>query len=108
MNRWLARVILDKSIRFPVKQRRGPERNEEYKAWIRRLPCCCGCGRWPSEAAHTGSSRMSQKASDFTCVPLCWECHWEYHRIGKRAFERAFGIRFARICADLNARFFSR
>ena len=35
--------------------RKGPPRDEEYRAWIRTLPCV-GCGReGRSEAAHTGS-----------------------------------------------------
>ena len=52
--------------------RKGPPRDEVYKAWIRTLPCCaCGVvGR--SEAAHAGSDGgMSMKASDYSCVPLC-------------------------------------
>jgi len=35
---------------------------------------------------------MSMKASDYSCVPLCADCHMRgpvaYHRIGKRALER--------------------
>ena len=72
--------------------RRGPPRDEGYKAWIREMPCiACGVeGR--SEAAHTGSDGgMSMKASDYSCVPLCSDCHTQapgaYHRVGKRAFE---------------------
>ena len=63
-------------------------------AWIRTLPCiACGVeGR--SEAAHTGTDGgMSMKASDYSCVPLCSDCHTQapgaYHRVGKRVFERA-------------------
>jgi len=39
--------------RRPGPPRKGPARDEEYKAWIRTLACCaCGIpGR--SEAAHT-------------------------------------------------------
>ncbi len=77
--------------------RRGPPRDEEYKAWIRTLACCaCGIeGR--SEAAHTGDDGgMSMKASDYSCVPLCPNCHTQsphsYHRIGKPAFERLHGL----------------
>jgi len=97
---YLAHVILGR--KFPQRERigprpgaprKGPARDEEYKAWIRTLDCCaCGTpGR--SEAAHSGvDGGMSMKASDFSCVPLCAECHTRgplaYHRIGKRAFER--------------------
>ena len=76
-------------------------------AWIRELTCiACGMeGR--SEAAHTGSDGgMSIKASDYSCVPLCSDCHTQapgaYHRVGKRAFERRRGLSFVRIMAQLN------
>ena len=86
--------------------RKRPPRDKEYRAWICSLPCAaCGVpGR--SEAAHTGSDGgMSMKASDYTCVPLCTDCHTQapgaYHRIGKRAFERAHGISFAELAKRL-------
>jgi len=45
------------------------------------------------------------KASDYSCVPLCRECHTRgllaYHRIGKRAFERLHALRCAGIAAAL-------
>jgi hypothetical protein len=77
---------------------RGPARDESYKAFIRRQPCCA-CGRMPAEAAHTGiDGGMGQKASDYSCVPLCFNCHTggsrSYHRIGIRAFELRRGIDF--------------
>jgi len=86
--------------------RKGPSHDEDYKAWIRTL-VCRACGRpAPNEAAHTGiDGGMSMKASDYSCVPLCPDCHTRgplsYHRIGKRAFERVHGIRFASIAARL-------
>jgi hypothetical protein len=53
----------------------------------------------PTEAVHTGIyGGMSVKASDYSCVPLCSDCHTHgslaYHRIGKRAFERVHSVRF--------------
>ena len=90
-----------------VSTRKGPPRDEDYKAWIRTLPCIsCGIAAC-SEAAHTGSDGgMSIKASDYSCVPLCADCHREaagaYHRIGKRAFEKEWGICFADHVAKLN------
>ena len=46
------------------------------------------------------------KASDYSCVPLCSDCHTQapgaYHRVGKRAFERGHGLSFAHIAAQLN------
>ena len=48
---------------------------------------------------------MSMKASDYSCVPLCSDCHTRgplaYHRIGKRAFERVHVLRFASIAGLL-------
>jgi len=90
----------------PGAPRRGPARDEGYKAWIRSLPCCVCHRGAPSEAAHTGiDGGMSMKASDYSCVPLCTECHSRgllaYHRIGKRAFERVHGVRFSLITARL-------
>ncbi len=110
---YLAYVVLGRKL--PQRERigprsgpprRGPARDEDYKDWIRSLACCaCGVeGR--SEAAHTGmDGGLSMKASDYSCVPLCADCHTRsplaYHRIGKRAFERVRGLRCARIAAEL-------
>jgi hypothetical protein len=46
------------------------------------------------------------KASDYSCVPLCSDCHTQtpgaYHRQGKRAFELCHGLSFARVVERLN------
>ena len=88
--------------------RKGPPRDEAYKGWIREMPCiACGVeGR--SEAAHTGGDGgMSMKASDYSCVPLCSDCHTQapgaYHRVGKRAFEERHRISLAGLVGRLNA-----
>lgn len=92
--------------RAMASTRKGPPRDEDYKAWIRTLPCA-GCGMdGRSEAAHTGNDGgMSIKASDYSCVPLCTDCHTQapgaYHRIGKRAFEQTSGLCFADLAARL-------
>jgi hypothetical protein len=92
---WLAHEVLGKTIRKPPQQAtasRGPARDREYRAWVRYLPCAA-CGIEPAgEAAHTGSDGgMKQKASDFSCIPLCRNCHTmgpgAYHRIGRKEFE---------------------
>ena len=45
------------------------------------------------------------KASDYSVVPLCADRHWQapgaYHRIGKRAFERARDVCLADLVARL-------
>jgi hypothetical protein len=84
---------------------RSPARNHKYRAWIRTLPCAC-CGLEPAgEAAHTGSDGgMRQKASDYSCIPLCSDCHrfaaHAYHRIGRAAFETRFNLNRAWFNAD--------
>jgi len=87
--------------------RKGPPRDEAYKAWIRTLPCIACSVEGRSEAAHVGTDGgMSMKASDYSCVPLCSDCHTQapgaYHRIGKRAFELRHGLLLAHIVAGLN------
>jgi hypothetical protein len=55
---------------------------------------------------------MKQKPSDFSCVPLCPDCHQfaagAYHRIGKAAFEETRGISFRSIVAELNQEWASK
>jgi hypothetical protein len=108
---WLAREVLGKTIRKPPQRAttsRGPKREEKYRTWIRSLPCAT-CGIEPAgEAAHTGSDGgMQQKASDFSCIPLCRDCHtvgpFAYHRIGKKAFVRRHELDIASLVKRLNA-----
>jgi hypothetical protein len=87
--------------------RQGPPRDPRYMAWIRTLPCAVCGSRWRVEAAHTGcDGGMSQKASDYSCVPLCRYCHTggrgAYHRIGKLEFERSYGIDLLALVRALN------
>lgn len=72
--------------------RRGPARDWRYRAWIRTLPCICCGSAFRVEAAHTGGDGgMQQKASDYSCIPACWECHtaapYSHHR-DRAEFER--------------------
>lgn len=117
LRQYLAYTVLDKEPeperKPPVKAkratpRRGPERNAAYLAWIRTLPCTACKREGRSEAAHTGTDGgMSQKASDYSCIPLCADCHTlgqdSYHRIGKVAFERRYRVKLSRLVARLNA-----
>ena len=110
LRRWLAREVWAETIqvaRRTPKPPKGPPRNMRYRAWIRTLPCL-GCGvEGRSEAAHTGKDGgMRQRSSDFSCVPLCPNCHTfgnrAYHRIGRESFERYHGLKFAMIVKRLN------
>src|ERR1035437_4198285 len=69
--------------RVPVRKkrfqpRRGPDRSQEYLAWIRMLPCAV-CSRVSGrvtviEAARTnalGPRGMGQKTADFSAIRLC-------------------------------------
>jgi hypothetical protein len=104
--------------RLPVRKkrsepRRGSEKNPDYLDWIRTLSCVV-CSRVASghtviEAAHTnalGPRGMSQKASDFSAIPLCSAHHREnpdsYHRLGEKDFQHAHHIHLNDLVAALN------
>jgi hypothetical protein len=113
-SRWLYREIHGVlPARRPRRSRsgyKGPARSWRYKAWIRSLPCAaCGTKR-EIEAAHTGSDGgQSQKASDYSCIPLCRDCHQfatgSYHRDRQacelRIVERT-GLTTVDLVKDLN------
>jgi hypothetical protein len=109
LEQWLARQVLDRDLprKPPTRERRGPSRDVAYRAWIRTLSCAaCGSAR-NIEAAHTGrDGGMSIKSSDYSCIPLCSDCHRQaphaYHRIGRDAFERRHSLNFPKIAARLN------
>jgi len=112
LHSYLAYAVLDRKSMHLAKRaepRKGPPRDEAYKDWI-RTQACLGCNReGRSEAAHVGNDGgMSMKASDYSCVPLCRDCHTQgrgaYHRVGKRIFERAHGLDFAAEVRRLNAK----
>jgi hypothetical protein len=92
------------------RARRGPARSWRYRAWVRSLPCLV-CGSTPSEAAHTGPHGMSQKASDYSCVPLCTEHHTmapdSYHRIGPERFAAQYRVNYTELVRRLNHDWFA-
>jgi hypothetical protein len=61
------------------------ERAFEFMLFVKRLPCCaCAIApdskcNGPVEADHAGRRGIGQKASDFTCIPLCSKHHRERH-----------------------------
>ena len=84
---------------------RGPARSWRFKAWIRTLACAsCGSSH-DVEAAHTGSDGgMRQKASDYTCIPLCSDCHTQAqhsHHRDREACEARVLARLRMTIADL-------
>lgn len=105
LRRWLAWVVLDRRI-HPTRRRtrRGPPRSPEYRRWIRSFPCAV-CGALVRiEAAHTGMHGISQKSSDFQCLPLCVWDHREgpyaLHRIGPEQFEQYYQVSLAGLVAE--------
>lgn len=89
-----------------------PERDSDYKNWIRTLPCLiCFRSFWkhffargctfsemivlitltrsrqgsPTESAHTGPHALGSKSSDRSLLPLCGD---EHHREGKRSYHK--------------------
>ncbi|MDE2103729.1 MAG: DUF968 domain-containing protein [Patescibacteria group bacterium] len=116
--RWLRREIhgVDIPSRKCPRSRRfrvGPARNWKYRAWVRSLPCA-SCGLDPAgEAAHTGKDGgMRQKASDYSCIPLCSNCHsfrsGAYHREGRKDFEARFGVNVEETVKRLNWLWFNQ
>jgi len=110
--RYAVLEMTERPRRSRRRARRGPTRNWKYRAWIRTLPCAaCGSTRYV-EAAHTGSDGgTSQKASDYSSIPLCTWCHHagpeSYHRIGREAFELLHGIDCRQLVKRLNHDWFA-
>jgi hypothetical protein len=50
---------------------------------------------------------MSQKASDYSCIPLTREEHEELHRSGRVEFERAHQVDIAALVKRLNHDWFA-
>jgi len=115
LRRWLMKEVHGVDIPRKPPQKasalgKKTPRNWKYKAWIRTLPCVV-CGHTPSEAAHTGSDGgTSLKASDYSCVPLCCDCHTQgplsYHRLGREAFELQHGLDLKALVKRLNSLWF--
>jgi hypothetical protein len=111
LRRWLSWEILGKKIPRKPPQKESllsskPPRDPRYRAWIRSLPCAtCGTSIGV-EACHTGPHALGQKASDYSCIPLCGDCHRmapdAYHRVGRAAFEQRFHLQVHQLVERLN------
>jgi len=113
LRRWLMREILGKEIpRKPPKRAthlsgNKPARDWKYRAWIRSLPSAVSgvipCEECPIEACHTGTDGgTAEKSSDYSCIPLTWEEHCEYHQIGRAAFEQRHNLNIRALVRRLN------
>jgi len=65
-------------------------------------------GSHACQAAHTGGDGgTGQKSSDYTCIPLTWPEHLEYHLVGRAQFERLHGIDCAQLVRALKHAWFA-
>lgn len=91
-------LVLHPSIRYTwirhlteeeVRNIRTPERKQpEYLEYIRKQSCLI-CGRYGCEAHHikeAGITGTAYKADDWQAIPLCSDCHRQYHIKGKDWF----------------------
>ena len=103
LRKWLMREIHNQEIprKPPKRETRGPARSYKYRGWIRSLPSAVS-GLTPCDACHTGPHGLSQKASDYTCIPLTREEHQELHAIGPEAFELRHGLDIGELVKRLN------
>lgn len=73
-------------------------RDKKYLKYLQTKRCLVRndkgqhCNR-PPIAHHCTFIRraMSKKADDCWCLPLCWKCHSELHRMGERGFWALYG-----------------
>lgn len=95
------------------KADRGRVRDTGHLAFVRRLPCACGCGASaPSDAAHVRMAApdrgkpftgMQVKPSDRWTLPLARPCHERQHAGSEAAFWSAIGIDPIDLCERLYA-----
>ena len=79
----------------------APLRDEAYRRWIRSFACVVCGQRYGIEAAHTGPHGIGQKASDYSCIPLCKEHHAELHQ-GVSAFAEQHLVDVSNLVEQLN------
>ena len=76
------RVITRRSNTIDAKQ---------YVEFVKTQPCClCHDPNYPVDAHHMQS--RGSGGSDFSCVPLCRECHACFHSEGGSRIREKFGV----------------
>ena len=65
--------------------------SEDYKAYVRTLPCTVCRKPAPSEAHHV-KSRGAGGVEVKNLLPLCLEHHNFWHTMGRKTFARIFNI----------------
>jgi hypothetical protein len=87
-----------------------PVKDSAYLKFVRCFPCiACGSTR-RVEAAHIGPHAYSERSSDFTALPICFDCHQggkeALHKIGPERFQLLNGIEFSAMQAMFNRFYF--
>lgn len=67
--------VLQGGLGAAVPRPRARFRSPLYLTHVRALPCLSCAAPGPSDAHHSGSRGVGQKADDFSVVPLCRRCH---------------------------------
>lgn len=66
-----------------VPRERPPARDEGYLEFVRSHPCMACTSRRLVEAHHWARVRtLAKKVDDYRTVPLCHDCHQEFHDTG--------------------------
>lgn len=82
-----------------VIEKERPVRSEAYRRLVAALPCSCGCGRQPCQAAHPNTGKgMAMKTDDRRCFPLAPPCHAAFDqgvmfpKDSRRQWEERWGV----------------
>jgi hypothetical protein len=90
-----------------IYQPSKPVRDEAYRRFIKKLPCCI-CGKsWGIDPAHTGPHGLNQKASDMDCLPMCRRCHDKFDADPRGEAQRS-KIDVAALVQKLNSFWFEK
>ena len=87
---------------MPACPKPETDRNPEYRAWIRTLPCWV-CGRWPVDPAHVKPYGSSMKDMG-NIVSLCRRHHDEQEG-NTAAFEKKYGVNLEERAKELGERY---
>jgi len=95
-----------------IEQRDPRQRDENYLAWLRTLPCCICQDNTSTEAAHLRLGQvnvkreagMGEKPSDRWALPLCHRHHVEQHAMNESAFWLSYGLDPFALCMHYQER----
>jgi hypothetical protein len=106
--------LLKQLFAIPRRHEPSPDRDANYLALVRQLPCL-KCGMEPSEAAHVRmssaafgkTSGLAKKPEDRFAVSLCADCHrlakHAQHNRNEQEFWNSLGINPLLCAAELYA-----